>query len=271
MKKLMLLLSTALALGAVVGAAKAPPKPADFSGTWVLDASQTKGVPQGLESYSMVVRQDPQQLKVDTSVKGDVKGGMSGANPNSSGGPNGSGGPQGSDYPGGSRGGIHGSAGIGGMGRMGGMGGMGRAGGESPMGEGMPGGGLPSGRSGGQGGGSRGQGRSRGTSGAFVFYPATATYHFDGAATTAQFGGPEHGDASLKASWAKNGQEIKMSLDGNEYSSPGGGSLQLKDQWKLSKDGQSLLVDRTVRAGRSSSTVHMVFHKQTAASGHSGS
>ncbi|MGH9353412.1 MAG: hypothetical protein ACRD2G_14825, partial [Terriglobia bacterium] len=124
MKKSILHLCTALALGAALGAAKTPPKPADFSGTWVLDASQTKNLPPGLESYRMAVRQDPQQLKVDTSLKGDVKGGMSGVSPNGPSGPNDSGGPQGSDYPGGSRGGIHGSAGagIGGMGRMGGMG-----------------------------------------------------------------------------------------------------------------------------------------------------
>ncbi|MGH9342807.1 MAG: hypothetical protein ACRD19_03470, partial [Terriglobia bacterium] len=267
MKKLTALLCATVLSGAALGMAKAPPKPADFSGTWLLDLSQTKDMPQGLESYSMVVRQDPQALKVNTSLKGDVKEGMSGVNPNGSGGPNGSG------YPGGSRGGIHGG-GMGGMGRMGGMGGMGRMGvpgGESPMGEGMPGSGMPGGGSGGQAGGSRRQGRSHDTSGAFVFYPASATYSLDGTPSSAQFGGPMHGDASLKANWAKNGQELKMALDGNPYSSPGGGSLELKDQWKLSKDGQSLLVDRTVRAGRSSNTVHLVFHRQTTGSSHSGS
>lgn len=269
MKLLKWFLCAIVLAGATLGIAKTPPKPADFSGTWILDTSQTKGAPAGLESYRMVVRQNPQILKVETTLKGDLKEDMSGVNPNGSGGPNG---PVGSGYPGGSNGGIHGSAGIGGIGPMGRMGGgMGRPGGEAPMGEGMPGGGMPGGGTGNSGGGSRRQGRSHSTAGAFLFYPATATYQLDGATSSAQFGGPMHGDAALKADWAKNGQELKMSLEGNQYSNPGGGSLELKDQWKLSKDGQSLMVDRNVHAGRSSSSVHMVFHRQAAGSNHSGS
>lgn len=266
MKRLTLILCAAFLGSAALGIAKAPPKAADFSGTWILDTSQTKGAPTGLESYRMVVRQDPQELKVETTLKGDLKEDLSGVNPNGSGGPNG---PVGPGYPGGSSGGIHGIGGMGSMGRMGG--GMGRPGGESPMGEGMPGGGMPGGGTGNSGGGSRRQGRSHSTAGAFLFYPAKATYQLDGATSSAQFGGPMHGDAALKADWAKNGQELKMSLDGNQYSNPGGGSLELKDQWKLSKDGQSLMVDRNVHAGRSSSSVHMVFHKQAAVSNHQGS
>ena len=131
------------------------------------------------------------------------------------------------------------------------------------MGERMPGAGVPGNSGGNQPGRSPRQERSRSTAGAFIFYPSTAVFHPGGAATSTQFGGPMHADATLKADWAKNRQELKMSLDGNQYSSPGGGSLEMKDQWKLSKDGKSLMVDRTVRAGRSSSTVHLIFHRQT--------
>lgn len=250
----------AATLGGTLGLAKTPPKPADFSGTWILDASQSKGTPLGLESYRLAVSQNPDEVKVNASLKGDVKEEAAGINPNGPLGPNGPSQPRGSSYPGGSIGGIYGRGGIGGMG------GVGRAGGETPMGERIPGG-LPGNGGGSQTGGSPRQERPHSTAGAFIFYPATAVFHPDGEATSAQFGGPMHADATLKADWAKNGQELKMSLDGNQYSSPGGGSLDMKDQWKLSKDGKSLMVDRTVRAGRSSSTVHLVFHRQAAGAG----
>lgn len=255
-------LCLALAFGAALVPAKAPPKPADFSGKWVLDTSQTKNLPQGLESYSMVVKQDAQQLTVKSSLKGDLKpmGDLNGPNP---------GGQQGAGYPGGP---IHGSGGIG-MGRMGRMGGMGMpGGGEAPMGEGMPGGGLPAGGVGGRGGnrGSRGQGKSHGTIAAFVSYPRRAAYKLDGSETSAQLGGPMHTSATLKANWAKNNQVLKMSVDANAYSGMGSDML-LKDQWKLSKDGESLMVDRSVRSRGGSGTLHLVFHKQTSAASGSAS
>ena len=53
--------------------AEAPSKPTVFSGNWVLETSQTKNLPEGLESYSMVVNQDAQQIQVETSLKGDLR------------------------------------------------------------------------------------------------------------------------------------------------------------------------------------------------------
>lgn len=261
MKQVTWLIWAAVLGGAALALAKTPPKPADFSGTWVLDRSQSKGTPVGLESYRLIVSQTPEEVKVNATLQGDVKEDAAEVNPNGPLGPNGPSQPRGSGYPGGSIGGIYGRGGIGGMG------GMGRAGGETPMGERIPGGGLPGNGGGSQPGGSRKPERSRSTAGAFIFYPSEAVFHPDGAPTSTQFGGPMHSDATLKADWAKNGEELKMSLDGNQYSSPGGGSLDMKDQWKLSKDGKSLLVDRTVRAGRSSSTVHLVFHRQQEGAG----
>lgn len=258
MKRLTWMVGALFLCGGALGLAKTPPKPANFSGTWILDASQTKGAPAGLESYRMVVLQKPDEIKVSTALKGDVKEDAAAVNPNGPLGPNEPSQPRGSGYPNGSIGGIYGRGGMGGMGGIG----MGRPGGETPMGEGLPGGGLPGSSRGSQPGGSTRQGRSRSTAGAFIFYPKSAVFHPDGAATSAQFGGPMRADATLKADWAKNGQELKMSLNGNQYSSSGGGSLEMKDQWKLSKDGKSLMVDRSVHAGRSSTTVHLVFHRE---------
>jgi hypothetical protein len=87
-----------LTLGLLAGfaAAKTPSKPANFSGQWVLDFNQTKNLPSGLESYSLTVNQDEQQLKVETSVKGNLQpGGGSSPHPQRAGG-----------YPGGYPGGM---------------------------------------------------------------------------------------------------------------------------------------------------------------------
>src|ERR1700758_4608413 len=53
--------------------AKNQSKASDFSGNWVLDFSQTKNPPPGLQNYSMVVNQAQQRLKVETSIQGDVQ------------------------------------------------------------------------------------------------------------------------------------------------------------------------------------------------------
>jgi hypothetical protein len=250
MKKL-LPVFVALSLGAVVLQAKTPPKPANFAGNWVLDTSQTKNLPQGLESYNMVVTQDTQQLKVKTTLKGDLRPtpNLNGSYPQ---------GGQGTGYPGGYPGRMGG-----GMGRMGGMG-MPMGGMGGPMGEGMPVG-MP-----GSGGGRPRMGRqSTGTAAAFTNYPQTAAYKLDGSESTAQLGDPSHSDATSKAAWAKGNKELKLSLTGSDSSNSGGG-INLKEQWKLSKDGQHLLVDRTLHSPSGSKTVHLVFDKQPASSAQPG-
>lgn len=230
---------------AALAQAKTPSKPADFSGNWVLDTSKTKNLPEGLEAYSIVVNQDAQQLKVQALLQGNLR-------PRE--------GPRGT-YPGGTQGpvlpGSHPGRGVGGMGLPGA--GMGLPGGGMgvPIGGGMPGGG---------GDQSRAENRSQATIAAFTFYPRNATYNLDGSESSAQLGDPSHNDATLKADWAKNGEVLKLSLVGTGNSVLKGSKIQMKDQWKLSKDGQLLMVERAVRSPGGSVTLHLVFRKQDAGS-----
>ena len=219
-------------------------KPADFSGSWVLDTSQTKNLPEGQESYGMVVNQEAQQIQVETTLKGDLRptDRSSGQSPGG--------------YPGGSPGGYPGRRG-GGIGMPGGIGiGIPGGGVGGPMGGGVPGGG---------GGGPRGEGRSQRNVAAFLLYPRSAVYKLDGSESTAQLGGPMQTDATSKAEWVSGGEVLKLSLVETGDSDRRGGEIQVKDQWKLEKDGQFLKVDRAVHSGRGSSTMHLVFRKQDAA------
>jgi hypothetical protein len=234
---------------------------ADFSGNWVLNTGESRNLPAGLDAYEMAVTQDHQQLKVETSLKGDLRpmempdsGSGPGAGP-------GSGGPD--NYPG-SPTGYPGGVGMGMP--MPGRGGMGMPGGGSrgPMGEGMPGG-MPGG--GGGGGRSRGQNRSQAEVAALKLYPPSAVYKLDGSESTAALGGPDGSNATLKADWTKDRTVLKLSATGSEDSGQRAEQVQVKDQWKLSKDGQSLMVDRSVRSPEGSGTVHLVFRKQAADSG----
>ena len=45
----------------------------NFSGVWVLDKGKTHDLPSGLESYTMVVTQNEQQLVVETKLEGDLQ------------------------------------------------------------------------------------------------------------------------------------------------------------------------------------------------------
>jgi hypothetical protein len=253
--KSILSLCLALAFSSAFAQAKDTSNPANFSGNWLLDFSQTKNPPRGLENYKMVVTQDRQQLKVETSLEGDLKA-TSDANGPYPGGTQGAGRPGG--YPGGSSGGIGGGIGVGrvGMGMPGG--------GRGPMGEGMPGGGMPGG--GGGGGRPRGEGRSQGNIAAYQLYPQSAVYKLDGGESTVRLSDSDHTDATSKAEWAKNGEMLKLSLAGNGDSGERGGKIQVKDQWKLSRDGKSLMVDRSVKSPEGSGTVHLVFSRGDAGS-----
>jgi hypothetical protein len=121
------------------------------------------------------------------------------------------------------------------------------------VGIGMPGGGM-----GMPGGGRSGEdGRSEGIVAAYKLYPQSAVYKLDGSESTAQLGDPEQTSVTSKAEWAKSGAV------GNRSSAQKGGKTQLKDQWKLSEDGQSLTVDRAVHSPDGSVNARVVFHKQT--------
>jgi hypothetical protein len=233
MKKIPLV-SLALAFCSTLVPAKEPSKPADLSGTWVLDFGETKNPPVGLQGYSMVVKQDQQQLKVETSLQGDLQSTQIIPRPES--------------YPGGSPGGY--------PSRRGGLGGgMGR------VGVGMPGGGM--GMPGGRGGGrSRGVEAPQANVAAYKLYPHSAIYKLDGSQSTVQLGDPDQTDATSKVEWAKDGKQLKFSLVGNGGSGQGSGKIQVKDHWKLSEDGRSLRVDRSIESPEGSGTVHLVFFKK---------
>ena len=143
-----------------------------------------------------------------------------------------------------------GMPGRGGIGMPGG--GMGvPAGGGMPDDTGMPGG----------GGGGRG-GDGRGTVAAYKLYPQNVVYKLDGSASTAQLGDPEQTEATSKAELEKSGEVLKISLVGNENSGQKSGKIQVKEEWRLSQDGKSLKVDRSVRSPEGSGTVHLVFLKK---------
>jgi len=228
--KEVLLAFVALTFCATIVQAKEPSKAANFSGNWVLDFDQTKDPPVGLQHYRMVVNQDEQQLKVETSLEGDLQATPGAVN---------SGG-----YPVGR---------SGGSGRRGGMG--------------IPGVGMGMPRGGGGGGGPRAVESSQGGVVAYKLYPHSAVYKLDGSETTVQLGDPEQTNAISKAAPEKRGAELKLSLAGNEDSGQGGGKIRIKEQWKFSDDGKSLRVDRSIKSPEGSGTVHLVFMRKEADSG----
>jgi hypothetical protein len=245
MKKILWFSLGVILCSTLIGA-KEPSKPANYSGNWSLDFGQTKNPPPGLQNYSMVVNQDDQQMKVKTSIEGDLQPTTNSQYPaGQSGGQ--TGGYPGGGYPGG---GYPGGRGGGGMG-----GGMGR------MGSDMPGMGMP-GSGGGRGGRSRGEARQDGGIFAYKFYPQNAAFKLDGTASTAQLADPDQSDATAKAEWVKSGEELKLSLVENQIPGQSGAKIQLKDQWKLSDDGKTLMIERSVKSPQGSGTVHLVFIKK---------
>ena len=71
-------------------------------------------------------------------------------------------------------------------------------------------------------------------------------------------------NATSKAERAKDGEVLKLSLVANGDSGNRDKKIQINEQWKLSEDGKSLKVDRTVKSPEGSGTVHLVFLKREA-------
>jgi hypothetical protein len=238
-----------LALCCASAEAKKPPKPANFSGTWALDFTQSKNLPRGLENYRMVINQNPDELAVKTSVEGSLNRRRSSNAPSVGG--------EGTGYPGGGNpggypGGGYPGGGYPGGGYPGGMGRMGRMG--------IPGVGFPGGRRGGYGGG----GGTRVEAAAFTLYPTNAVFLLRGTKSAGKLGGQEQSDATLMASWAKKGKILTLEIAGDGGFGMGGGQVKIKDQWKFSKDGQSLMVDRSVHTPSGSKTLHLFFYGKQA-------
>jgi hypothetical protein len=222
----------ALAVWMTLVQAKETSKPPNFSGNWVLNLGQTKNRPDGLQGYELVAKQDEQQLKVETTLEGDLQGTPSTSNP--------------IGYPGGSgrRIGMGGGVGL-----PGGIGvGMG-----IPVALGIPRGG---------GGRSRSGGSSQDNIAAYKLYPQKVAYKLDGAEGTAQLRDLEQTNVTSKAERAKDGELLKLSLVGKGDSSQKQSKVQITEQWQLSEYGKSLKVDRTVKSPEGSGTVHLVFLKK---------
>jgi hypothetical protein len=241
MKKFLLAILALLALAVWMTfvEAKEPSRPPNFSGNWVLNFGQTKNPPDGLQGYSLVVNQDEKQLKVETTLQGDLQ-----SVPNT---------PNSGGYPGGP--GRRGGMGVG-LGIPGGIGiGMG-----IPAGLGMPGVGMGIPRGG--GGRSRSAGALQRNVAAYKIYPENVLYKLDGSEGTAQLRDRDQTNATSKAKRAKDGEMLKLSLVGNGDSGNKGNKVQITEKWKLSDDGKSLKVDRTVKSPEGSGAVHLLFLKR---------
>jgi hypothetical protein len=55
---------------------------------------------------------------------------------------------------------------------------------------------------------------------------------------------------------------LKLFLVENEKSGQRGGKIEVKDQWRLSKNGRSLLVNQIVRSPDGSGTVYLIFSRK---------
>ncbi len=237
----MSLFTIALTLG-LCGHCAAQSKATDFSGAWALDKSKTSDLPPTLESYTMTVTQDAQQLTVETDLQGEI--------------------------------GMRGGPGPRGAGRRGGGGGF-------PGGGGQGGGGFPGGGPGGggfPGGGPGGGGMEGGIPKDIVMAmalrmaPPKATYTLDGKETVLKMEASEGGDGqpgqpggslAVKANW-KNGGKILELQSTRQIKTPDGDerSMTGKDRWELSNDGKTLTVKRAVETPMGSNEVKLVFIKQ---------
>ncbi|MFZ4794610.1 MAG: hypothetical protein ACOYLN_10805, partial [Blastocatellia bacterium] len=91
----------------VVSSVPAQDRPLNFSGNWTLDRERTKDLPATLESFSLKVTQDAQQLSIEAAIVGEIRSARGGRGQMSGGFPGGGGG-------GGGRGGGGGGMGGGG-------------------------------------------------------------------------------------------------------------------------------------------------------------
>ncbi len=222
--------------------------PRNFSGTWLLDKEKTRDLPPQLESYTLIVTQDDQQITIKTKVAGSLRPAAA------PGGGRGSGG----GFPGAGRGGGYPG------GRMGGGLPGERPGDEFPGATpgGGPGGiGFPSGRGGGfpdtpmPGANPALRGRALG-----MVIPQVS-YNLDGKETETELGDRTPGLARLKAKWKKDGKVLELSVvrrldfQGNQM------TITTKEQWELSEDGKVLKLRRTVSLPMGSDEVKLVFNK----------
>lgn len=276
MKRLLALFGVALL--PVMLAAKGPSNPADFSGAWTLNKAESKGLPPELESYVLNIHQSENRLAVKSDFKGDMEPPLQIPN-----------GPGGSNQPNaGQPGGMPGTPGVGPTGPMGGvgmgmpgpMGGVGMGGvgmgmpgpmggvGMGGVGMGMPGVGIGVGGPMGSGGGGRPEKKQGEHIAAFNLYPPSAAYSLTGGSTSAKLGGHSGSTANLKANWQKGGKQLVLHMQGESDSSSQNNGIHITDEWRLSKDGRFLTVARTIHMPQGTSTIHLLFNRQSGSSSH---
>ena len=100
---------------------------------------------------------------------------------------------------------------------------------------------------------------------AFDMVTPTAIYNLDGSSSTVQIDKPIPGAATLKADWKKSGKQLNLSKVENIRG--GERTIKVQEQWKLSKDGKVLEVQRTVNTPRGSAKVKMIFNKEEGSAG----
>lgn len=100
---------------------------------------------------------------------------------------------------------------------------------------------------------------------AFAMVIPTARYALDGSSTTVEVDKPIPGSETLKAVWKKGGRQLNLSRVENLRGSES--SMKVKEQWKLSKDGRTLELQRTVDTPRGSAKVKMIFVRDETAGG----
>jgi len=253
MKHRLTFVTTQMVLLCLSWSAAAQDNPTDFSGQWILDKVKTSDLPTTLESYTLHITQDAQQITIDPKIEGEIRS-MD-------------------RRPGGMPGGTSGRRG-GGM--TGGMPGGGRSGG------GMPGGGMPGeGRSGGgmPGGGMGGPEGMPGMSlpKAMVMAMALgmggqkATYTLDGKEMIVKEEGREGpageisrpaGTVMRKAQWKKGGKQLELQANRKINRQGQEQTTNSRDRWEISKEGH-LIVRRSITTPMGTEEVKLIFAKQS--------
>lgn len=199
---------------------------ADFSGTWVLDTKKTRDVPTDLKSYYLTVKQDDQQISVESKVEGSLDP-APGHDPNKP--------PQ------------HTSA-------------------QNAINTAIAGGSSSTGSVGGGAGDATSGGNkvvmARGKALATVFRRFTCS--MDGKETVRESGGLSPGKVKRKATWKKGDKSLDIHLErdfevqGNQFTS------YVKENWELADGGKVLRIKRTVNLLAGWDETTLVFNKESA-------
>ena len=107
--------------------------------------------------------------------------------------------------------------------------------------------------------------QDRMTFAAFILYPPNAVYRLDRRKSHTEFGEPRHAPAMSEARWGKGGKILTLSLTGKDALSRTCGMWHwtlLRDRWRLSKNGQELMVERTVGTSVAARRVHLTLRRQ---------